>query len=62
MAKSIAIGASLRLVESMGSVLYKGKSCIWGEINDGQKAAWCKTIEAIRENHGQRVQSEEQAE
>jgi hypothetical protein len=46
----------------MGSVLYKGKSCIWGEINDGQKAAWCKTIEAIRENHGQRVQSEEQAE
>jgi hypothetical protein len=27
-----------------------------GEINDSQKAAWCKTIEVIREDQGQRVQ------
>jgi hypothetical protein len=27
-----------------------------GEINDSQKAAWCKTIEVLREDHGQRVQ------
>jgi hypothetical protein len=27
-----------------------------GEINDSQKGAWCKTIEVLREDHGQRVQ------
>ena len=27
-----------------------------GEINDSQKAAWCKTIEVLREDQGQRVQ------
>jgi hypothetical protein len=27
-----------------------------GEINDSQKAAWCKTIEVIQEGHGQRMQ------
>jgi hypothetical protein len=27
-----------------------------GEINDSQKAAWCKTIEVIGEDHSQRVQ------
>jgi hypothetical protein len=26
-----------------------------GEINDSQKAAWCKTIEVIQEEHGQRM-------
>ena len=31
---------------------------VWylGEINGSQKAAWCKTIEVLREGHGQRVQ------
>ena len=27
-----------------------------GEINDSQKGAWCKTIEVLREDQGQRVQ------
>ena len=31
-------------------------SCIWGEINDAQRAAWCRSIEVFDEDRGASAQ------